>query len=254
MPYVRVPDPLLDVNKPGRSTDWKQIRDNQDYFDAQITAAGLGVRTDQDIRDHFMGTAINTAAWDVTVDGTGAVAIVADHVAQLTAGTGHAILAATTMRLRIQKDEEYVAFCEARVKVTGTLAAGDTYVFGWNDNGVAALSLTDDLTDFVGMTIDTSGTDDWVATTARAAGGTSTFNVTATETNWNTLRLEFTCSATAGSRKVEVYLNDVLQTTFATDANMPTAVLRPFIGVVDSGSVLQCDYITFGFRNVPTAA
>lgn len=29
MPYVRVPDPYLNSDKPGRSTDIKQIRDNR---------------------------------------------------------------------------------------------------------------------------------------------------------------------------------------------------------------------------------
>lgn len=38
MTYVRVADPLLNSGKPGRSTDWKRIRDNQDDFDSRIMA------------------------------------------------------------------------------------------------------------------------------------------------------------------------------------------------------------------------
>ncbi len=36
MPYVQVADPNLDVDKPIRSVDIKQIRDNQDYFDGLL--------------------------------------------------------------------------------------------------------------------------------------------------------------------------------------------------------------------------
>lgn len=39
MAYTQVPDPNLDVNKPGRSADWKQFRNNQDYFNTQLTTA-----------------------------------------------------------------------------------------------------------------------------------------------------------------------------------------------------------------------
>jgi len=38
MAYVSVPDPVLDIGKPGRSTDWKQFRDNQTDHESRINA------------------------------------------------------------------------------------------------------------------------------------------------------------------------------------------------------------------------
>ena len=260
MAYVDVPDPFLDVNKPGRSADWKQIRDNIRYLKA-ITD-GIGVGTDQDIHDHFAASAFSTVNWVSTIAGAGANTIISQHTAELDTngnGTGdYAVLTATTAKMRIVKTEEYVAFMEARMRQSGQLPA--SYFVGWNDNALAAAStFASDVTDCVGITFDT-GTAGWIARTAETAGGTSTYSITTDSAVWHTYRLQFTCSATAGSRKLEVYFDGALVQTLATDANIPAEILCPGAGVrgnaggANVSSRIEADYIMFGFLTTPTAA
>lgn len=259
MPYNRIADPLLDIGKPGRSTDWKKFRDNQDYFDSAITTLQRQTNiTHQDIRDHFTGSAIDTTnLWEEMVS-AGNVTLVSEHSAQFTAGSAGAFqgLAARTIRQRIVKSHDYIAFVNVRVKRTGV--DSDTYIIGWNDNALADMGIFDDTTDCVAIVIqDAAGeSGGWIAITTNG-GSQSEVGPFGTATNWNEIRLEFTCSATAGNRKVDVYLNDVLEGTMATDANMPSATLRPVVGLESNGAssrTMLVDYVEFGFLSVPTAA
>jgi len=258
MPYIRVPDPLLDVKKPGRSADWKQIRDNQDYFDAQITAAGLGIRTDQDIRDHFMsGTTISTVNWTQVLNAS--LGIVSQHKLHFEAGgasTEYAIVHGTSSRLRIIKTAEYVAFCKLRVQRRSPGSYAGSYFFGWQDDALTTTLVTD-VSDCVGVTIGSSATA-WLGRTSNG-GSASTTGDFATNTDWNIIQINLTCSATAGLRQAEFFLNGVSVSTLSTDANIPAATLKPTIGVngltagAQSGG-LFVDYAEFGFATIPTAA
>jgi len=264
MPYTRVVDPLLNSDKPGRSTDLKQIRDNQDFFDTQITslitASGI---SDQSISDDFFGTldaaGINNDNWDELSGGAGGnLRLRSEHQLEMENGGNSTSffksLSGTIWRQRIVKTEEYVAQMEVRVKLlTGQT---DHHFFGWNDVALKGTSgQISDVTDCVGFIY--GGTVDWKAVIANG-GSTTTIGPFGTATDWEVLRLDFTCSATAGSRKVEVYLNDVLQGTAATDANMPTATLVPVLGVRGDGSGAdiedRVDYAIFTFSGRPLAA
>jgi len=262
MAYVRVPDPLLDVNKPGRSVDWKQIRDNQDYFDAQVDILLRKTSiTDQDIRDHFTAPILNTGNWNTKVGAGDTIVVAAPHTVTLTTNgvtvNDHAVLWATTNRQRIVKSEEYVAYCEARVKRTGGNSAH--YVFGWNDDtlfggGTEENGVTDQ-TDCVLVKWDGAG--NWLGMTSLGAASSNTAGF-GTGGNWSRIRMEFTCSATAGNRKVDFFLEDVFQATLNTDANIPAALLCPVIGIRGDNTgavrVLAVDFVEFGFLTTPLAA
>lgn len=262
MPYVRVTDPFLNADKPGRSSDMKQIRDNQDYFDSQInTLLNLNLISSNSIADDFMGAggATGIGAWWTTVLGVSdTVTVIGEHTMKcLTTGNTTSDFAgvyAADPYGRIAKSEEYVAVMEVRVK---RAAANNLHhVFGWNDVGlgVGSANFTDQ-SDCVLVTGDGAGT--WTASTVNASSSSSVGGF-GTPANWEIIRLEFTCSATAGNRKVEVYLNDVLQGTLNTDANMPTAPLRPVLGCVGDGSGtardLRFDYAIFTVQGRPLAA
>lgn len=267
MAYVDVPDPNLDAGKPIRSSDIKQLRDNIRFLkDDTEELNRLAIRTDQDIRDHFASNIINSTTvagsdgppftWLEEINNGGTVALVAsfEHTAQfdVSAATDHAFLLGADGKQRVAKSFEYVAYFECRVKRTAGNA--DSFGFGWQDNGLTENSdqwLTD-VSDCV--LIRRNGTD-WEVRTANG-GSASSGTLGATATDWNIIRVEFTCSATAGNRKVEAYLNDSLVQTLTTDANMPAALLRPFVGMDHTGTTLQMlvDKIEFGFLTVPVAA
>ena len=145
---------------------------------------------------------------------------------------------------------------EVRIKIIA--GEHDHYLLGWQDIGKigSGTGIASDNTDCVCLKFD-EGNTQWEAITANA-GSTTTVGPFGTPANWEVIRLEFTCSATAGSRKVEVYLNGSLQGTMATDANMPTAKLMPTVAVTGDGSSpdinTQVDYAIFTFSGRPLAA
>jgi len=263
MPYVEVPDPRLNSGKPGLSTDWKQIRDNQNFFNTQINSllinAGI---SEQSIADDFqvvVGTTGLAAFWTSSVGTSDTVDIVAEHQLRLLT-TGNltvdfASIHADVTKQRIKKDEEYVAIMECRVKKP--VALGPHYFFGWQDVGVLGSSnRISDITDCVGV-VEGAATG-WLGRTANGGSGSSSGDF-GNAAIWQAIRLEFTCSATAGNRKVEVYLEDSLQATLATDANMPTGYLSPVIGVKGdtTGAAtreLRVDYAIFTVGGRPLAA
>jgi hypothetical protein len=254
MTYVRVVDPLLNSGKPGRSTDAKRLRDNQDDFDARLQVLeALSIITTQDIRDHFVATTIDTTNWTQVTGGSGTIALTGEHTLRLSSigsGSTHkAYVHGTTSRLVIDKTEEYIAFMEARVKRVGN--DFNSYIFGWNDTAVLDPI---DTTDFVGVIREPGG--NWSTKTSITAGSANTAAYS-TATNWNVIQLRFTCSATAGNRKVETYLNGSLFATLSDETKMPTATLVPVIGVSSGGGgsvQLDCDYIEYGFMTKPLAA
>ncbi len=264
--YNRVVDPLLNSDKPARSTDVKQLRDNQDHFDGQITslvtASGI---SDQSISDDFMGTldasGIRNENWSELSGGAGGqLRLRSEHQLQMQNGGLTSVffksLSGTGTKQRIVKTEEYVAIMEVRIMlVTGS---HDHHFYGWNDvarRTAADGTQVDDVTDCVGIVWDSGG--DWKAITANG-GSTTTVGPFGTAANWEIIRLEFTCSATAGSRKVEVYLADSLQGTMATDGNIPSVTLGPVLGVRGEGSSPliedRVDYAIFTVSGRPLAA
>lgn len=87
MPYNRVADPLLDSGKPARSTDIKKIRDNQDYFNEQISlsptsggvqshfnradfGASAGTLADVLAGEGIFIEASSAAVWELRIDNT----------------------------------------------------------------------------------------------------------------------------------------------------------------------------------------
>lgn len=258
MPYVRVPDPNLNADKPGRSTDIKQIRDNQDYFSSQIDTLVLkNLISSNSIADDFMGTALGP--WWVSVVGTGdTAAIISQHKLRcLTNGnttSDYAGVKAATGYQRVVKTEEYVAVMEVRVKRPGTDAG--SYVFGWNDDALTLGAEYGDTTDCVLVIRDAFG--NWTAKTSNG-GSSSSYGSFGNASIWERVRLEFTCSATAGNRKVEIYLNDALLSTLNTDANMPTASLVPVLGTRGdttgaASREIHFDYAIFTVKARPLAA
>lgn len=262
MAYVDVVDPFLDSPKPGRSADVKQMRDNIRYLktqaDAQALRSNMGSGS---IQDDFMGVPASTTFlphWVVDTAGD-TVDIQAEHQLRcVTVGnavTDYAGVHANALYISIGKAEEYVAVMDVRVKRNGTVAGN--YFFGWQDIGLAGGALFSDLTDCVGVACDLLG-NFYTGVTA-LAGATSTVSPFGTPANWERIRLQFTCSATAGSRKVEFYLNDALQGTIATDANLPTARLIPVLGcrgntVGAASREIRFDYAIFTTLARPLAA
>jgi len=266
MPYVQVPDPRLNAGKPGLSADWVQIRDNQDFFNTQINdlLVSIGI-SGQSIADDFASaagtTGVSGATWTASTFGTGNLpAVVSEHSMELdsvgnTAGNRSTVIAVDA-KIRIQKAEEYVAIMECRVK--GISVSDDFFFIGWQDVALAASAVADNRTDCIAI-INGSGGTGWRAITAETAGGSDTSPADfGTFANWHVIRLVVTCSATAGNRKVESYLDGVLQDTFVTDANIPAEILRPAIGVEADGTGvarhLHVDYAIFTFQSRPLAA
>jgi hypothetical protein len=263
MPYVQVADPLLNSDKPARSTDIKQMRDNQDYFDTQITALVSGqVLSRNSINDDFMGVVGSTGvgSWwtdDSAGGGSGTAYIASEHSlecdSQGAASSDYAGVYGSPEIQRIDKSEEYVAVLEARVKITGD-TGNDYYFIGWQDSALATNNRYNDVTDSVAFVLDpVSG---WRALSSNAA--TDTIDQIGNVAIWQTIRLEFTCSATAGNRQVEAFLAGVSQGVMNTDANIPSATLVPVIGCAGDGSgsarILQVDYVVFSTVARPVAA
>lgn len=262
MAYVRVVDPLLNNNKPGRSTDVIQLRDNQDDFNSRILAVeSLVRRGDQDIRDDFISkdTTVNTDNWVTEVGGGDTVTIVSEHTMRCllnnNTASDYAGVKATTKKLRIDKTHEYIAFFEARVVVPGTLQ--NHYQIGWNDDSLGAAGASFfDKTDSV--VIARNPSDSW--NLHCSLGGTSaTLNSLQACNTMAVMRVEFTCSATAGNRQAEVFVNGISKGVISTDANFPTAVLRPICGTRGdttgaASREMKVDYLDFGFMAHPLAA
>jgi hypothetical protein len=263
MPYVRVADPLFNSGKPGRSTDWKGLRDNQDFFNTQITDLVLGsTRSDQDILDHFhgkIGTNISSK-WESHVGAGDTADIVDEHQLRLAtngiATTDFALLAAADQYQRIDKTHEYVAICEFRIKIVG--GTGGTRFFGWNDDGLTESNgdLVSDSSDCIGIVWDFA-TGNYLGkhSNAGASEGTGTMGNAAA---WTKFRIEVTCSATAGNRQTEFFVNDVSDTVLSDETKMPTAVLRPVVGVrgdtTGTNRDARLDWVEFRTFEKPLAA
>lgn len=263
MPYVRVPNPRFDVDKPARSVDMKQLRDNQDFFDTQISDLQIsgGFQTDQDIRDHFLGATIDTTRnWVQATGASGIITLGGDHKVLFDSiGTtvgNFAVMEAHADKLTIDKTMELVATMRVRVKELELGPAWASYFLGWQDQAIVLGGLSvSDTSDCVGI-VHEGSSQSWQARTSN--GGTpSTANLGGTSSNYEELLVLFTCSATAGNRKVEFYRDGVLQITLNTDANMPTATLIPTIGVRADASdpaSIDLDFAEFGFQTAPLEA
>lgn len=262
MAYTRVADPLLNSAKPGRATDWKQIRDNQDWFDAQIAAfTTRALISNNSIIDDFLALTLNSGVggvWTSLVGGTGTNAIIGEHSLEsktTAAGPGdYAGVVSQPEFQRIIKTEEYVAVFESRLKITGSLEP--YYFLGWNDPGLAGNSFAD-ISDSVGVGLDPAGKVGWEAGTYIGGGG-GALAPFGTAANWNIVRCEFTCSAVAGNRQAEFFLNGASQGTLSVDANMPAISLRPTVGCDGNAAGatrgLKIDYLIFTVQARPVAA
>jgi hypothetical protein len=258
MAYVRVDDPFLNTDKPGRSADWKQIRDNQDYFNSQIDTLTLrNLISNGSIADDFCTNSLGPW-WTTSVGAGDTLTVIDDHKLQLlTNGNAvgdFAVIGAANGYQRIKKSHEYVAVCEARIKRTGTNASH--YRFGWSQEAVLEDSVNLSQNQ-VNVYRDAFG--GWSFETRNGGTGGNSYGTFGTAANWERIRLEFTCSATAGNRKIEIYLNDALQSTQTTDSAMPTGLLRPFAGCRGdtTGAASRefwLDYIIFTWKARPLAA
>lgn len=259
MPYVQVADPLLNSGKPGRSTDWKQIRDNQDYFNTQINALNLvAAGSNNSIIDDFMcrtGSSAYLGAWWSPAASGGAAQALSEHRLDLTTGggaSGYGYVNGADSYQRIVKSEEYVAICEARIKGPG--ADSDNYLIGWNDASLSSTGPVSDVSDCIIVSRGGSGT--WTGYVANG-GSSSSVGPFGSMASWNVVRIEVTCSATAGNRQVEFFLAGVSQGVMTTDANIPSVSLRPILGVYQNSTAalqLYVDYVIYTVEARPLAA
>jgi hypothetical protein len=264
MAYVKVDDPLLNSAKPGRSTDWKQFRDNQEDFNSRINALELNfVASEQDILDHFMGKiGINLSSkWERFVGASDTAEIVDEHQLKLATNgittSDFALVCAADSVMRIDKTHEYIAIMEVRIKGLG--GASGSITFGFNDDGLNESNgdLVSDTTDYIGF-IHNFGTGNWAGKNSNAGSSEGVAGDMGTFGSWTVLRIEVTCSATAGNRQTEFFVNGSSQEVLSDETKMPTAVLRPVLGVrgdtTSTARDVRFDYAEFRTKEKPLAA
>lgn len=266
MAYVRVVDPLLDPNKPTRSDDIKQMRDNQDNFQARLLALEAGLLiSDQGIYDDFNQDSTTPLAvnW-TTITGSTGTAVVTPatgvFTAQITSnGTANwaGISSATAdTKMQLEKSQEFKAVATFRTKRNSENQ--DSLFFGWQDVGVGSGNVFSDISDSIAI-IRNSATGGWQLVVAQGGSSATIASAAADATVYNELQIQWTGSASAGTRLVELFTNGVSDGTIATDANMPTADLIPMIGLRGNAAgggtrILSVDYAKYGFIEIPKAA
>jgi len=261
--YTRVPDPNLNPNKPTRSADIKQIRDNQDEFDEGLTALEAGtLHSDQGIYDDFNQADTTPLAtnWTTVVNGAGsAVAVNATTGAlecTITNGVAdrYAGVIGPTTKMRLDKAQEFIAVATFRLK--RSTDDNSHYAFGWNDAALSAGNQFSDTTDCILCIRDALG--GWTLTVNLGGSGSSVQSSAADAEVYNEIQIRWTGSATAGTRRVSLYTNGTLDGSVTSDSSMPTAVMRPTIGVrgdvTGAGRLLYMDSAKYGFISAPRAA
>jgi hypothetical protein len=244
MAYVQVPDPLLNANKPGRSTDWVQFRDNQDDFDGRITAL-----EDPSIRiaSHFstpIGDAqiITTGAasyahhpdWYVE---TGAPGIIQNgiwvpnldnhilHFNPSASGGEHLVCGKTGFYF---DNRTKPLVCKIRFKINDTTANGWSQMFiglGSSSVGGAWPQLNTEPTD--GIYLYRFDPDEWDVRARRASVDTDAGNwVHGLDDTWVELIITWIAAASA----VSVTVNGTERGAFTVADNIPDdRVVYPFV-------------------------
>lgn len=252
MGYVRVEDPLGDPGKPGRSTDFKQIRDNQDWFDSLLDS--LVARSSQDIMDDFARSSL-AAAWDAELwvsleSGTRTKSHDADdHYIRYYVGgssAGSFSLMSDARRMRIELSRDHHVICEWRMISTNDDATSNfRFAYGLQDTALAAPNVVWDDSDFIGFIV--GSTQDTVKATTGKGGA---IQVVADDqgdvTNWTKLKIDVQSSSGGTVFALKFYVDDVQVGSTHTDAaNVPTTVeLRPMMGVAEiNGNSGGAEYV-----------
>lgn len=250
--------------RPGQ--DWfRQLRDNQDHFDAQIKALyatkALGSLYD-DFTTPAPGSAPHTTYWEIFAGG-----IVEEHQLQLTAGfggqndyMGTAVLA-TAMRPQI--DYEMIYVCEFRVRHQA-FGVGHTWFCGLQEASHAISKANiNDVTDMIGFIRGSGDTSKWRFRISSGGGGVEDDGI-ATASAWTIFRITVTCSASPGLQEVAVtYSTDGLNyypvTGSPFSANIPTMKMRPYFGIANAvggapNPNFRMDYLLYGLGSRPLNA
>jgi hypothetical protein len=270
MAQIPIAASQTDADSPIDQTLMDAIRNNLDDHEGRISAAfAFGQSA---IVDDFMGapgtTGLTSALWSVSFNGAGNDPDVLNdatdmhhmrlHLATTGAGT-YSLSVGAPSKMQILFSEEYVAVMQMRVK-RGVGINDDSYFFGWNDAGLAATATSiTDVSDMIGFYRD-AATGNWTFSNSNGGAANTSTNI-GTGTSWGVFRITVTCSATAGSRKIDVEhgateaaLAAISGSPFTT--NLTTQRLRAAFGVAYLGNAanLRVDYVRAYTSGIPLAA
>jgi hypothetical protein len=249
MAWTAITASQTDANSPVDQTLMDAIRTDLDDLNTRVTSLGLGAA--QNIFDEGAAT-IGTTGIDANLwTATGTVAILAEHTIRLGNAAGAHSIRAAPAKIRIKFSEEYVAVYEARAKRGG--GSNADHLWGWQDDAVAAANLAITMQNMAVFRIDNADAA-WRFTVA-SGGVTTEVTGLGNVANWTTLKIVVTCSATAGNRKVQAYLDgsEISGSPFTT--NLTASVLVPIQACNNTGDNPddRSDYIYAYFQNRPVA-
>lgn len=239
MAFTALTSAQCDANSPLDETLVQLIRTDLDDLNSRLSA--LESVSSNDIRDNFSTVVLDSAAWSTAFVGAGTAVPDSTYEHSLTLDSGGgigdvAVIGANTTRFRCDIAEERTVIFEVRARLAGW-SATNFFIVGLQDNAVGLGTTTlSDITDCIVIYSPNSG--QW--TYRQALGGAATESVDfASTASWQVIRFEVTCSATAGNRKVTVFLNGTaIGAPFTT--NLPTARLRPVAAAYKSGGGAAC--------------
>ena len=248
MAYTQVADPLLNSDKPIRSTDIKQMRDNQDDFDGRITAL-----EDPSIRiaSHFSrpigpvakivdgaGAGASYTAdpeWHVEVasDGDAFNGILQDSSADQhyikfdpTSGGDHGLIAGKTGFYFDNRVKPIV--CNIRLKMNATTAAAgwDAFYIGLGSDQATELWPTLNTEPSDGIYLTYSSDTEWVWKAGDAGVWTTGTPFThGLDNTWFTLSITWV----AASKTATCVVDGTTRETFTSADNIPAAkMVYPF--------------------------
>ncbi len=235
----------------GTGGNGDQIADDLQYLRDRVDAIGIGSSAglhDDFTQDSFHITSggitdIEPYAWELGGATLPAIGGAPDHWAVLSnGGANHAVMAASTYKMRFDLDRDHTLYFECRHK--NTIAdSTNVWMIGFQDASLAVSASTCVTTqsDIIGFVQDAVA-QKYDAVVSKAAASLVVANSVGLASAWSVLRIEVTFAG--ATKKVEFFIDGASVGSTTDTTKIPVVKMRPLIGFANGGGA-RLNYIDY---------